>query len=450
LAGGLLRAGWNVERVERFVRAVCAGAGDREVNDRLTAVRDTAAQMAEGKHATGWPTLERILGAAGTTVVGAVRVWLRCHVVRGAVDGQSSHPGQGRPALRYAPIPQYTPFPTDCLPAPWDAFVREGAAALRCDEALVALPLLAVLASTIGNTRRVHLGAEWYEPAVLWTCVVAESGGRKSPAAELSAERVKARQKRLVKEFKDAVKEYKRQMAEYKARKKDVGEEQAGDEPQKPTLGRVLVSDITIEKLAGLLDDNRRGLLVYRDELAGWVGSFTKYKGKGGGGDEPNWLSIHRGDAIIYDRKTGEKTSVFVPHAAVSVCGGIQPGVLQRLASHDLFDSGMVARLIFAMPPRTPKTWSDDQISLETKVAADRSLAALYELSAEVDEDGDPRPVVVGLMREARERMKSFVNEWGLRQFEAEGERAAALAKLEALTRFLRTKAASKPSRTNA
>jgi DNA polymerase I-like protein with 3'-5' exonuclease and polymerase domains len=169
------------------------------------------------------------------------------------------------------------------------------------------------------------------------------------------------------------------------------------------------------------------------DELAGWVGSFTKYKGRAGGSDEPNWLSIHRGDAIIYDRKTGEKTSVFVPHAAVSVCGGIQPGVLRRLASHGLFDSGMVARLVFAMPPRTPKTWSDDQVSPGTKAAADRSLAALYEMSAEVDEDGDPRPVLVGLTREARERLKAFVNEWGLRQFEAEGERAAALAKLEAL-----------------
>ncbi|MBP3954799.1 DUF3987 domain-containing protein [Gemmata sp. G18] len=434
LAGGLLRAGWAADRVERFVRAVCAGAGDREVSDRVGAVRDTVAQVGAGEHATGWPTLERVLGAAGTTVVGAVRIWLRCRTV-GAPGGrayETSHVTRDR-APEYAPIAPYAPFPTDCLPAPWGAFVREGAAALRCDHALVALPLLAVLAGAVGNARRVHLGAEWFEPAVLWTCVVAESGGRKSPAADLSAERVKARQKKLVKEFRDATKEYKRALAEYKTRRREDPDGDPGDEPLKPALGRVLVSDITIEKLAGLLDDNRRGLLVYRDELAGWLGSFTRYKGAAGGSDEPNWLSVHRGDALIYDRKTGDKTSVFVPHACVSVCGGIQPGTLTRLASRDLFDSGLVARLVFAMPPRAPKTWSDDQISPETKAAADRSLDALYALAGDVDEDGDPRPLVVALAGPARERLKGFVNAWGLKQFEAEGERAAALAKLEAL-----------------
>jgi DNA polymerase I-like protein with 3'-5' exonuclease and polymerase domains len=426
LAGGLLRAEWKVVRVEQFVRAICVAAGDHEVNDRLSAIRDTNTRIANGETTTGWPTLEGLLGQHGRAIVTCVRSWLAIR------PNQKSESSTGTPA-RYVAIPEYLPFPTDCLPAPWDAFVSEGAAALRCDEALVALPLLAVLASAIGNTRRIHLGAEWYEPAVLWTCVVAESGGRKSPAAELGVERVKARQKRLVKEFKEALKEYKRQAAEHKARKRDDGDDEASDAPEKPTLKRVLVSDVTVEKLAGLLDDNRRGLLVYRDELAGWVGSFTRYKGKGGGSDEPNWLSIHRGDALIYDRKTGDKTSVFVPHATVSVCGGIQPGVLKRLASQDLFDSGLVARLIFAMPPRTPKTWSDDQISAATKAAADRSLAALYELSGELDEDGDLCPIVIELTTEARNRLKGFVNEWGLRQFDAEGEMAAALAKLEAL-----------------
>ncbi|WP_232069737.1 DUF3987 domain-containing protein [Gemmata massiliana] len=142
---------------------------------------------------------------------------------------------------------------------------------------------------------------------------------------------------------------------------------------------------------------------------------------------------MHRGDALIYDRKTGDKTSVFVPHACVSVCGGVQPGPLTRLASRDLFDSGLVARLVFAMPPRAPKTWSDEQISSETKAAADRSLDALYALAGGVDEDGAPRPRAGALAGPARERLKGFVNAWGLKQFEAEGERAAALAKLKAL-----------------
>ena len=233
---------------------------------------------------------------------------------------------------------------------------------LRCDESLIALPLLAVLAGAIGNTRRVHLGGEWFEPSILWTCPIAESGGMKTSAANLSIDLVRARQKRHVKEHKDALKTHKQQMKERRNSEGD-GE---GEEPDKPTLKRVVVADVTIEKLATLHDDNRRGLLVARDELAGWFGSFTKYKGKAGGTDEPNWLSMHRADAIIYDRKTGEKTQVFVPHAATSITGGIQPGDAQDacLPLHDsVSNPGMVARIVFAMPPRTPKQWSDDEIN---------------------------------------------------------------------------------------
>lgn len=336
------------------------------------------------------------------------------------------------PAGRYVPVPPYVPFPTDVLPGPWAAFVRQGATALRCDEALVALPLLAVLAAAIGNTRRVHLGGEWFEPAVLWICVVAESGGRKSPAAELAVNLVKARQKRQIKEFRDQVAEYKREIAELKRQARE-GDGEPTEPPPKPVLRRSVVADITIEKLADVLDDNRRGLLIYRDELAAWLNSFTRYKGKGGGSDEANWLPIYRADALIYDRKTGDKTTIFVPNAACSIAGGIQPGTLARLMTRNFFDSGLCARILFALPPRVPKTYTEDEIDPDVKAAAEASLAALYDLSAEADDDGDPRPVVVTLSREAKARWRRFVDAWGLKQFEAEGERAAALAKLEAI-----------------
>lgn len=52
------------------------------------------------------------------------------------------------------------------------------------------------------------------------------------------------------------------------------------DDPLPPKLARV-VSDVTIEKLSGLLDDNPRGLLLCRAEPAGWLGWFGRYEGKG-------------------------------------------------------------------------------------------------------------------------------------------------------------------------
>jgi DNA polymerase I-like protein with 3'-5' exonuclease and polymerase domains len=433
LAGGLLRAGLTATRAETFIRAVCAVAGDDEVQNRVACVADTEKRLKDNrnKHASGWPKLGELLGQRGNAVVAAVRGWIDTEP-RPTMGGSA---GQPTSPARYVPLPDWRPFPLDCLPEPWGEFARQGANAIRCDPAFVAFPILSVLASAVGNTRRVYVGPEWYEPAVIWTCVIGESGTVKTPAADLSVNLVKARQKRLMAEYRARVKEHERDQAERTAARKPGKSGKTSDDgdPAPPVPGRVLVGDTTIEKLAGLLDDNRRGVLLYRDELAGWLGSFRRYKGKSGGTDEPNWLSIHRADSIVYDRKSGDKPSVYVPHAAVSIAGSIQPKTLARLLGQESFDSGLAARVVFAFPPRSPKTWSDDTVSEKVRAAAEASLARLYDLSAETDADGDPRPVLVKFSGPARERFKRFVNEWGRRTFQVDDELAAALAKLEGL-----------------
>ncbi len=213
LAGGLLRAGWVVDRVETLMRAVCAAANDEEVRDRVAAVADTAGRLvrSDGK-ATGWPALARLVDPK---VVDAVRLWLGATADTTPRSHPPVVPPPGRTALgcRYQPIPPYATFPLEVMPGPWFGFCREGARVLGCDPALVALPALAVLAGAVGMTRRVYLGGEWYEPAVLWTCVVAESGTLKSPAADLSAALVRQVQGRLLNEHRAAVAAHKRAVA---------------------------------------------------------------------------------------------------------------------------------------------------------------------------------------------------------------------------------------------
>jgi hypothetical protein len=53
--------------------------------------------------------------------------------------------------------------------------------------------------------------------------------------------------------------------------------------PRAPERPRVCVSDATVEKLAFLAAALPRGLLLQRDEIAGWLGAFDKY---GGGGSD--------------------------------------------------------------------------------------------------------------------------------------------------------------------
>jgi hypothetical protein len=161
----------------------------------------------------------------------------------------------------------------------------------------------------------------------------------------------------LILEFKEKAARYQEELQDWKERKKkakDDGED-LGEAPEPPILQRVVCSDTTIEKLAEILDENPRGTLLARDELAGWLGSFSRYKAKGAGSDVPNWLEMFRAGTVVVDRKTGEKKTLFVHRAAVSVAGGIQPGVLAKAQTPELLDAGLAARLLMAMPPKLPK-----------------------------------------------------------------------------------------------
>jgi hypothetical protein len=203
--------------------------------------------------------------------------------------------------------------------------------------------------------------------------------------------------------------------------------------PDEPTPTRLVTSDTTIEKLGLLLDLNPRGILVVRDELRGWLASFTRYKGQqAGSGDLPFWLEFFRAETAIIDRKTGDRCTLSIPHAAVSVCGGIQPETFARALTPEFFEAGLVARLIVAMPPKPSKKFSEDIISDATQDEWESLLGKLRLLSLDKDDNEEPEPFALTLTAPAKEAWITFYNEWAARQAEVEGELAACLSKLEA------------------
>jgi hypothetical protein len=310
------------------------------------------------------------------------------------------------------------------------AFVQEGAEAMGCDPALIALPVLSVVASAIGNSRTLQIKRGWEAPSVIWTATVAESGSLKSPAIKLAVAPLYRIQAKLREDFLRRSATYETELAEWKAKAKEDGEEAAGSKPEKPIFRRVITSDTTIEKLADISEDNPRGILTARDELAGWFGSFCRYKSGKGGTDLPYWLEAHCAGTWLVDRKTGAKQHYFVPRAAISVCGGIQPGILARVLTQDNFDAGLPARLLMAMPPSRCKQWSEAEVSPETMDAYERCLNDLLALPM-VEERNERRPYVLHMNAEAKRAWRAHYADWAQRQDGADSEVAAALSKLE-------------------
>jgi hypothetical protein len=191
--------------------------------------------------------------------------------------------------------------------------------------------------------------------------------------------------------------------------------------PHAPERPRVRVSDATVEKLASLAAALPRGLLLHRDEIAGWLGAFDKYGG--GGSDRAFWLEAHGGRPFLVDR-VKHKEPVRVPHLSIAVLGGIQPDKLPKIIGGA--EDGFAARFLFAWPEVEPQFRLAREMRDES--AAKAALARLIELAMDLEGDGlGPRSV--RLSPEADNLLEQFGQEMVLQAHEAVGPMAHTFSK---------------------
>ena len=287
--------------------------------------------------------------------------------------GQADRPGgTGGPAAAKGvewgePIPLDDPtadlpaFPLTVFPPGLADLCASAAEAVGCPPDYAATHALAVAAGAIGGAYDLQVKRGFYAPAVVWACVVAPPGSGKSPSVAPILAPLFAEQGRRTRA-----------------------------ENHKP----VYVGDVTVERLARLLEADPRGLTMVWDEMAGWLTSFNQYKAKGSGNDRAHYLSIWDGRPLKVDRAGPDKPPLFVPRPRLSVVGGIQPEVLDALREGP--SDGLFDRLLFSYP-------HDPGLAVETfaevdpkaQAAWEKALAELWEKAPKRDSDGDERPACV-------------------------------------------------------
>lgn len=326
----------------------------------------------------------------------------------------------------------FQPFPSSVLPEPFRKLIEEGAHAIGCDPSFIALPLLAAAAAAIGNTHRIQLKRGWTEPAILWTAIVGDSGTLKSPAFELALQPARDRQREaqrghteLISQYQTDLMHYERDLSQWK---KTSTQDGPPEQPQRPIADRYWTDDATTEALARLLCSQERGILMARDELAGWLSGFDRYV-SGKGGDAARWLEMHGGRPWIIDRKTSEP--IYVPAAAVSIAGGIQPETLRSCLGTKHLENGLAARLLMAYPPRKGKVWSDDDIDPKLQRRVTEAFCRLYDLEPSRDNEGDPQPHFVTLDADAKAVWRAYYNTHAKEQLDMPTNLSAAWSKLE-------------------
>ncbi|MBI4602370.1 MAG: DUF3987 domain-containing protein [Planctomycetes bacterium] len=336
------------------------------------------------------------------------------------------------------PLTLYMPPSLRGLPLAVRAFVENGARAFGCDVAYPLMSSLAVAASLIGLARRIRLKRGWTEPAALWTCTIARSGALKSPPAFAAVQplfRIEGREREA---FEKQHAEWKKRDLVYQAaltkwkRKPHGGDPPA--EPSRPIERRRVTSDCTLERLAELLSDNPRGVLVFFDELHAWLGSFDAYR-HGRGGDVAKWESLYSGAPLRVDRKatdpaTGRRSAICLERAVVSLHGCIPPDVLKRKLTPDVLDGGLFARLLVAFPPPAPGLWTDHEIAPDVEAAYRDVLERLATLELGRDAEGNPEPVDLDVSREGKAVFRAWVDSWAEKTSDLDGPIGAAAGKV--------------------
>jgi hypothetical protein len=333
-------------------------------------------------------------------------------------------------------------LPLEVFGQEWAEWISQTADAAGAPPDYVAAPLLASASALIGNARWPEVTRTgWREPPHLWVGVVGDSGTSKSPGADcLLRDVLPEIERRMLGDFPDRHREWqgvaevanaRRETWEQEVRKAQKNNNPPPDPPagnfvpSEPQAPRLRQSDATVEKVAQLLASAApKGLLIVRDELAGWLLGMTAYNDAG----RPFWIEAYGGRPYRVER-VKHPEPIMVERLAVAVTGGTQPEKLAEIFREA--DDGLLARICWVWPDLLPYDMGSQPPAADWAVGA---LDRLRLLDLAPGEDGKPpHPVCVPLADEAVAMMREFGRTMQNRQQDAGGLMRSAYGKARGL-----------------
>lgn len=267
------------------------------------------------------------------------------------------------------------------IPDPLRTWILDISERMQVPPEFLAAPVFTSLSSIVGRQIGVFPKQkdDWFVVPNLWGAIIARPGFFKSPAiaeamkpldelvkkarVKFEAEKVivKAKDELLkakIDGLKDSIKKSARKGNEHELEELKNKLETLLKEIEENNIceRRYKTNDATIEKLACLLNENPKGLLVLRDELSGWLKSMQK---SGRESDREFYLEAWNGYGSFSVDRIGRGT-LHVTALCLSIFGGLQPGKLDSYvnqATQGIGDDGLLQRFQLLIYPETPKKW---------------------------------------------------------------------------------------------
>ena len=317
------------------------------------------------------------------------------------VSGQGGGSGEYHRA-EPQPLPDVQspePFDMGLLPTAFRPWIEDIAHRMQCPPDYPGVGAMLALAAVVGRQlamRPKHVD-DWQVTPNLWGGIVGRPGLLKSPALQEALRPLAPLEAQAKEAYEIAQDDYEAQRLVAEARQKNAKDEvrkavkaghdayevaltaQAGTVVEAPARRRYRTNDTSVEKLGELLNENPRGLLVFRDELSGFLSTLDK---DGHETDRAFYLEAWNGTGrFVFDR-IGRGT-IDVDAACISILGGIQPGPLSaymsRAARGGSDDDGLVQRFQMVVWPDPPGDWRNVDTMPDTE-ARERVFAVFERL----------------------------------------------------------------------
>lgn len=233
-------------------------------------------------------------------------------------------------------------FPIETLPDTVQEIIHALHENLKWPKDYIASAMLYAVSVAAGSRFRVRIKFGWTEGTGMYIIFVGNPGMAKTHSLKWPIRPIVSRDRQYYKEYLLKMAEFERVD---KMSQKERNEENITENPEKPSLRKKIVDDVTTEGLIKVLSENPDGLGLVADEATSWFKNFNRYNK---GSDDSFWLSLWSQTDIVKDR--AGSASVRVTKPFLSLIGGIQPKLLTDMQEAKMDDNGMLDRILFAWP----------------------------------------------------------------------------------------------------
>lgn len=262
-------------------------------------------------------------------------------------------------------------------------------ASVGCDPLVPLFAGLAAISGAADARTRLELRPGFKVPPVLWAMTIGDPADKKSPGSKPMFEVLQEIEREDRVRYQQAMQVYEALEARHEAAKKaylDAAKDTEtllagelppgyGEAPKIPVPLRLVVQDVTSQKLVRICADAPRGVLCYLDEMNSWAAKLSDPRS---GEHKSTWTTAFESSYHKMDRVgAGE---IEADNFAVSMYGNIQPRVFAEHVGK-LSEDGLLQRFIpIQLRGEMTRLGSPSRERMVSKAAFDMLVRSVYGL----------------------------------------------------------------------